>query len=1001
MSMSGSKFYNRLKKLTDLKSLTSKSRRISTIRQIFPKHEEFSTRHNGPDKKQQREMLDSLGLRSLDELIKLTVPAEILLDKNLDLEDSVCENEVLQKLDRFCKMNKNEWRSYIGMGYYNCSVPQTIVRNMLENPGWSTPYTPYQPELSQGRLESLLNYQTMVVDMTGLPIANASLLDEATAAAESVSLCFRYNKRRKFYVHDKINPQALEVVRTRARLIGIEIFVERLDQMDFSCRDFAGVLVQYPDTEGRIYDFEHLIDSAHTHGSLVACSTDLLALALLKSPGELGCDIALGSSQRFGVPLNYGGPHAAFFSVKEELKRMMPGRMVGVTRDADDRKAYRLALQTREQHIRRARATSNICTAQALLANMSAMFAVYHGSDGIKHLANRVHNAALILAQGIREAGHYMSHPFFFDTLKVIITSGIHDIYRRSGEKKINLRIYNSGRVGVALDETVTEKDLNDLLYVFGCDKTAEQIAEDLGGRLDGHISETKFKRETEFLTHPVFEDHRSETNLVRYMKKLENKDVSLVHSMIPLGSCTMKLNATAEMQPITWPEFANIHPFVPLDQARGYQELIKELERDLCEITGYDSICFQPNSGAQGEFTGLAAIRAYQRSIGERQRNACLIPTSAHGTNPASAQMCGMKVIPVKVNKEGSIDISDLHKQAEKVKDNLSAIMLTYPSTNGVFEEDIQETCELIHHLGGQVYIDGANMNAQVGLCRPGDYGSDVSHLNLHKTFCIPHGGGGPGMGPIGVKKHLVPFLPTHPVVPPTSTLMDGAQPLGVVSAATWGSTCILPISWTYIKLMGARGLREASALAILNANYMAKRLQDYYPVLFRGVNGFNAHEFIIDTRSFKQTCGIEAVDIAKRLQDYGYHAPTMSWPVTNTLMIEPTESEDKNELDRYCDALIEIRHEIRDIEEGKADKLNNVLKNAPHPIETVTNPTWSRPYSRTTAAFPLPFVEPNSKMWPTTSRIDDVYGDQNLVCTCPPMESYIEDDTPISVAA
>uniref|UniRef100_H2YW88 Glycine cleavage system P protein n=1 Tax=Ciona savignyi TaxID=51511 RepID=H2YW88_CIOSA len=970
------------------------SRCISTLDSIFPKHENFANRHNGPSVEQRKKMLETLGVESIDDLINKTVPQQIRLDKDLDLQDSVCENEILDRLNLIAKQNRCDWRSFIGMGYYNCCVPRTIVRNMLENPGWSTPYTPYQPELAQGRLESLINYQTMVVDMTGLDIANASLLDEATAAAEAVSLCFRHNKRRKFYVDEKINPQALEVVRTRAGLIGIEIFVEKLERMDFSCRDFSGVLIQYPDTEGRVFDFSDVIEDAHTHGSLVACSTDLLALALIKSPGELGCDIALGSSQRFGVPLNYGGPHAAFFAVRNEFKRLMPGRMVGVTRDVHGKKVYRLALQTREQHIRRAKATSNICTAQALLANMSAMFAV-HGPQGIKHLANRVHNAALLLAHGIHKAGHFLVHSNFFDTIMVHMTSGVHDIYRRSGEKKINLRIYNGGRIGVALDETVHEHDLDDLLYVFGCDQTAVRIAElaaELGGKLEGNLNDSPFKRETDYLTHPIFHKYRSETNIVRYMKKLENKDVSLVHSMIPLGSCTMKLNATAEMEPISWREFANIHPFVPMDQARGYEELLKELDRDLCEITGYDSICFQPNSGAQGEFTGLAAIKAYHKSIGQHQRSVCLIPTlCTRHTNPASAQMCGMKVVPVKVDKSGSVDVVDLQRLAHKYSDNLSAIMLTYPSTNGVFEEDIRETCDMIHDLGGQVYVDGANMNAQVGLCRPGDYGSDVSHLNLHKTFCIPHGGaGGPGMGPNwGEGSTWYPSLPTHPVVPPHGSILPHAKPTGV-SAAPWGSACILPISWTYIKLMGPKGLKEASEIAILNANYMAQRLKGHYDILFTGKNGFVAHEFIIDTRGFEATSGVEAVDIAKRLQDYGFHAPTMSWPVTNTLMIEPTESEDKDELDRFCDALISIRNEIKEVEEGKVDRELNMLKLAPHTLETISADQWDRPYTRTQAAFPLPYLKPDAKMWPATGRIDDAYGDKNLVCTCPPMDDY-----------
>lgn len=964
----------------------------SAYTDVVPKHEDFTSRHIGPSEKQQKKMLESMGLSSKDELIKNTVPASILLDRKLSIGKPYREHEISDRVHELGSMNGSHWRSYIGMGYYNCVVPKTIVRNMLENPGWTTPYTPYQAEIAQGRLESLLNFQTMVGDLTGLEIANASLLDEATAGAEAVSLCFRHNKRRKFYVADKINPQTLAVVRTRARLIGVEIFVEKLDQMDFTNRDFSGVLFQYPDAEGRVSDLTDVIQQAHTHGSLVACATDLLSLALLKSPGEIGCDIALGNSQRFGVPLNYGGPHAAFFAVRSQLTRLIPGKMVGVTRDANGKPAYRLALQTREQHIRRARATSNICTAQALLANMSAMYAVYHGPDGIKHIANKVHKAAHVLAHGVKLAGHYLSHSTFFDTIKVHLTSGMHDIYRRCGEKNINLRIFSNNRVGVALDETVTLQDLNDLLYIFGCTESAEEISEKLGDDFEDHISNTMFKRSTEFLTHPIFNMNHSETALVRYMKILENKDLSLVHSMIPLGSCTMKLNSSTEMEAISKRGFTNIHPFAPLDQARGYQTIIKELERDLCEITGYDGISFQPNSGAQGEFAGLAAIRAYLRSKGEHQRNVCLIPTSAHGTNPASAQMCGMRVVPVKVRNDGAIDMDDLKRLAYKYATSLAAIMITYPSTNGVFDEDVQETCNLVHELGGQVYVDGANMNAQVGLCRPGDYGGDVSHLNLHKTFSIPHGGGGPGMGPIGVKRHLMPFLPTHPVTPPETALLPTAKPLGVVSAANWGSACILPISWSYIKLLGSDGCRESSVVAILNANYMAHRLKDHYPMMFQGKNGFNAHEFIIDTRGYKSTCGVEAVDIAKRLQDYGLHAPTMSWPVPNTLMIEPTESEDKDELDRYCDALISIRKEIQDIEDGKYDRKNNLLKNAPHTLYDITSENWDKPYSRTEAAYPLPYLTPETKFWPHSARIDDVYGDQHLICSCPPMDSYSE---------
>uniref|UniRef100_A0A4W3HPY3 glycine dehydrogenase (aminomethyl-transferring) n=1 Tax=Callorhinchus milii TaxID=7868 RepID=A0A4W3HPY3_CALMI len=832
------------------------------------------------------------------------------------------ENEILSVLHKISSKNKI-WRSYIGMGYYNCSVPQSILRNLLENSGWVTQYTPYQPEVSQGRLESLLNYQTMVCDLTGMDVANASLLDEGTAAAEAMQLCHRLNKRRKFFVDAHCHPQTIAVVQTRANYIGVTTELKLPHEMDFSRKDISGVLFQYPDTEGRIADFYELVDLAHQNGALACCATDLLALCALRPPGEFGVDIALGSSQRFGVPLSYGGPHAAFFAVRENLVRMMPGRMVGVTRDAAGKEVYRLALQTREQHIRRDKATSNICTAQALLANMASMFAVYHGPNGLKHIAKRVHNGTLILAEGLKRAGHKIQHESFFDTLKIHCGVATQEIIDRAAQRQINLRGYGNCMLGVSLDETVNERDLDDLLWVFGCE-------------------------------HFIY--------------------ISLVHSMIPL--------------PITWPEFGNIHPFVPLDQAQGYQQLFHELERDLCEITGYDKISFQPNSGAQGEYAGLAAIKAYLTAKGEHHRTVCLIPKSAHGTNPASAQMAGMKIQPVEVDRNGSIDVAHLKAMTDKHKDNLAAIMITYPSTYGVFEENISDVCELIHKHGGQVYLDGANMNAQVGLCRPGDYGSDVSHLNLHKTFCIPHGGGGPGMGPIGVKKHLAPYLPSHPVIPLVSD--SDARPLGTISAAPWGSSAILPISLAYIKMMGANGLRHATEIAILNANYMAKRLETVYKIVFRGAKGYVAHEFILDVRPFKKTANIEAVDVAKRLQDYGFHAPTMSWPVSGTLMIEPTESEDKAELDRFCDAMISIRQEIADIEEGKMDIRVNPLKMAPHTLACIAASNWDRPYSREQAAFPLQFVKPETKFWPTIARIDDLYGDQNLVCSCPPMEAY-----------
>ncbi|KAM9329715.1 glycine dehydrogenase (decarboxylating), mitochondrial [Gastrophryne carolinensis] len=965
-------------------ALASSSGTQRQIERLFPQHDDFSERHIGPGDKEKREMLETLGLESIEELIDNTLPASIRLSRPLKMDDQVCENEVLEKLHGIASKNKI-WRSYIGMGYYNCSVPQAILRNLLENAGWVTQYTPYQPEVSQGRLESLLNYQTMVCDITGMDVANASLLDEGTAAAEAMQLCHRHNKRRKFYVDSRCHPQTIAVVQTRANYIGVTTELMLPHEMDFSGKDVSGVLFQYPDTNGRVEDFTQLVDRAHQNGTLACCATDLLALCILRPPGEFGVDIALGSSQRFGVPLGYGGPHAAFFAVKENLIRMMPGRMVGVTRDAAGKEVYRLALQTREQHIRRDKATSNICTAQALLANMAAMFCVYHGANGLKHIARRVHNATLILSEGLKRAGHHLHHEMFFDTLKINCGCPVKEVLDRAAQRQINLRIYSDGALGVSIDETVKEKDLDDLLWVFGCESSAELIAENMGEEHTGILA-TAFKRTSKFLTHQVFNSYHSETNIVRYMKRLENKDVSLVHSMIPLGSCTMKLNSSSELTPITWPEFANIHPFVPLDQAQGYQQLFKELERDLCEITGYDKISFQPNSGAQGEYAGLAAIKAYLNGKGEHHRSVCLIPKSAHGTNPASAQMAGMKIQPVEVDKDGSIDLAHLRAMVDKHKDNLAAIMITYPSTNGVFEEDIGDVCELIHKHGGQVYLDGANMNAQVGLCRPGDYGSDVSHLNLHKTFCIPHGGGGPGMGPIGVKKHLAPYLPSHPVI----AFQDDGQSLGTISAAPWGSSAILPISWAYIKMMGSKGLKHATEIAILNANYMAKRLEKQYKVLFRGSRGYVAHEFILDIRPFKKSANIEAADVAKRLQDYGFHAPTMSWPVAGTLMIEPTESEDKAELDRFCDAMISIRQEIADIEEGRMDSRINPLKMAPHTLTSIASSSWDRPYSREVAAFPLSFVKPESKFWPTIARIDDLYGDQHLVCTCPPMETY-----------
>lgn len=932
-------------------------------------------------------MLDYLGLKNIAELIDKTVPSGIRLNRDMKMDPPLREEELLERARELASRNA-VWRSYIGMGYYGCLPPATVVRNVFENPGWTTQYTPYQAEIAQGRLENLLNYQTMVADLTGLDLANASLLDEGTAAAEAMGLCTRFTKKKKMLVSNKVHPQTLAVVQTRADSLDIEVVVSDRAGMDFSKGDVCGVLYQYPDTEGSIEDFQDVIKACHDAKALVVCATDLLALTVLRPPGELGADIAIGTSQRLGVPLNYGGPHAGFFAVRSSLTRMMPGRVVGVTRDATGGRAYRLALQTREQHIRRDKATSNICTAQALLANMSALYAIYHGPQGLRDIATRVHNATLLLARGAVGAGHHLEHPRFFDTIKIKPADSQDAIKRRAVEKEINLRYFADGTVGVSLDETVTEKDLDDLLWVFESKKTAAQLASDAPEQPKDSILYNEFKRTSEYLTHPVFNTYHSETQIVRFMKQLENKDISLVHSMIPLGSCTMKLNSTVEMMPCSMTGFAQLHPFVPLDQAKGYLQLFEELERDLCEITGYDKVSLQPNSGAQGEYAGLRAISSYFHSKGEKQRKVCLIPMSAHGTNPASAHMAGMSVDPVHIKKDGSVDVAHLKAKLDQHGDKVACIMITYPSTNGIYEETITDVCDLVHRVGAQVYLDGANMNAQVGVCRPGDYGSDVSHLNLHKTFCIPHGGGGPGMGPIGVKAHLAPFLPSHPVVDPLGG--GSGSSFGVVCAAPWGSSAILPISWAYIKMMGAHGLRRATEVAMLNANYMRKRLEEHYTVLYLGKNGFVAHEFILDMRDFKKTTGVEAMDIAKRLQDYGFHAPTVSFPVSGCLMVEPTESEDKQELDRFCDAMILIRQEIRDIENGKFDVKANPIKMAPHPQKVVISSKWDLPYTREQAAFPARFVTPETKIWPTVGRIDDIYGDTNLVCSCPPMETY-----------
>jgi glycine dehydrogenase len=948
----------------------------------------FAQRHIGPGPASLQDMLESMGFASLDELIARTVPPHIRLQRPLQLKKSLSEHEVLQELKSIASKNQI-FRSFIGMGYANCITPTVIQRNILENPSWYTQYTPYQAEIAQGRLEALLNFQTMVMDLTGLEIANASLLDEATAAAEAMTMSYELRAKAKagqekktFFISAACHPQTIEVVSTRANPLGIEVLVGDHETFDFS-QPIFGALLQYPATNGAIYDYEAFVERAHQAGALVTVAADLLSLTLLKPPGEFGADIAVGNSQRFGVPFGYGGPHAAYFATREAYKRQIPGRIVGVSHDVYGKPALRLALQTREQHIRRDQATSNICTAQVLLAVMASMYAVYHGPEGLTKIAQRVHQATVTLAEGLKRLGYTLGAEPFFDTLQVHV--GEHsakDILAAAKARSINLRIFDAETFGISLDETTSAKDLEDLLAVF---KGGQTVGFTIATEMSSAI-EKEFARTSPFLTHPVFHRYHSETELLRYMNRLQAKDLSLTTSMIPLGSCTMKLNATTEMMPVTWPEFGNIHPFVPLEQTRGYQILFQQLEAQLAEITGFAGISLQPNAGSQGEYTGLLVIRAYHQHRNEGHRTICLIPTSAHGTNPASAVMAGFRVVPVACDAQGNIDVADLKAKAETHKENLAALMVTYPSTHGVFEESITELCAIIHSYGGQVYMDGANLNAQVGLCRPGDFGADVCHLNLHKTFCIPHGGGGPGMGPIGVAKHLVPFLPKHSVVE-----TGGNKGIGAVAAAPWGSSSILLISWTYIRLMGATGLTEATKVAILNANYMAHKLEPYYPILYRGKEGLVAHECILDLRQLKISAGIEVDDIAKRLMDYGFHAPTVSWPVAGTMMVEPTESESKEELDRFCEAMIAIREEIRAIEEGRADPADNALKNAPHTAQVLLSDSWNHGYSREQAAYPAPWTREH-KFWPAVSRIDNVYGDRNFVCSCLPMDAYTE---------
>jgi glycine dehydrogenase len=964
----------------------------------------FARRHIGPNDDEVRAMLREVGFESLDSLVEAAVPKNIRLDRELNLPEPKSETEALAELRAISRKNKIA-HAFIGCGYSDCITPPVIQRNILENPGWYTAYTPYQAELAQGRLEALLNFQTMITDLTGLEISNASLLDEATAAAEAMALCHAVVPNRKtFFVADNCHPQTTAVVQTRAKPLGITIKIGDYSRFKFDDTVF-GAVVQYPATDGAIYDYTDFIKQAHHAGALVVVAADILALTLLKPPGEFGADVAVGNTQRFGVPLGFGGPHAAYFATRDQYKRHMPGRLVGVSHDAEGRPAYRLALQTREQHIRRDKATSNICTAQVLLAVIASMYAVYHGPRGLRAIAERVHRLTSQLADGLRTLGLKITRENFFDTIRIEVESSALTL-EHAQKADCDLRALGPHAVGISFDETTTPRDLELLMSIFRGTTVRDFADNDLGEppiRIPQSIIRT-----SEFLTHPVFNTHETETEMLRYLKKLESRDLSLTTSMIPLGSCTMKLNATAEMFPLSWPEISKLHPFAPMEQTIGYAEMCELLEDWLAEITGFDAISLQPNAGSQGEFAGLLAIREYHASRNEGHRNVCLTPTSAHGTNPASATMAGFKVVSIACLKDGDIDLADLRAKADEHARDLAALMVTYPSTHGVFEPTIREICDIVHSHGGEVYMDGANLNAQVGLCRPGDYGADVCHLNLHKTFCIPHGGGGPGVGPIGVAKHLAPYLPRefildpetggilfgegeHGKRPPSRDDSDsrhGGGKGGNVAAAPYGSASILTITWMYIRMMGANGLKRASEVAILNANYMAKRLDPYFPVLFKGKRGLVAHECIVDLRQWK-SAGIEVEDVAKRLMDYGFHAPTVSWPVAGTMMIEPTESEPKHELDRFCDAMISIREEIEAVAKGKMDRVNNTLKNAPHTARQIASVNWDRPYTREQAAFPAPWTQEH-KFWPTVARIDNVYGDRNLFCSCPPVEEF-----------
>ena len=960
------------------------------MKRTLERTDRFVSRHLGPRPEDEREMLDFLGYGSMEDLISDAVPAAIRNDELPGVEDETTERELLERLREIASGNRIA-RSFIGMGYHDTVTPGVILRNILENPGWYTQYTPYQAEISQGRLEALLNFQTMVMDMTGLEIANASLLDEGTAAAEAMSLFLDEvdEGRNVFFVDRGCHPQTIEVVRTRAWPLGVEIRVGDPEEGEFG-PDLVGALLAYPGTDGEVRDLRPVIEGVHQAGGLVAVVADLMALALLVPPGELGADVAVGNTQRFGVPLGYGGPHAGYIATRERFKRRVPGRIIGVSVDADGNPALRMALQTREQHIRRERATSNICTAQVLLAVMAGMYAVYHGPRGLRRIATRIHDLTRSLARGLEAGGHRVLTGAYFDTIRVRPEADdAAAVLARALEMGINLRDFGDGTLGIALDEAASAEDVDDLLAVFGVEEAGD--ADSLFQGLDvGYAFPAGLERSSNYLEHPVFHMYRSETEMLRYIHRLQRKDLSLATSMIPLGSCTMKLNATTQMLPLSWPGFSRIHPFAPREQAEGYARIVEDLERWLAGITGLPAVSLQPNSGAQGEYAGLLVIKAYHEDRGEGERNVCLIPSSAHGTNPASAVMAGMKVVVVTCDENENIDLADLEARAEEHKDRLAALMITYPSTHGVFEEHVRDVCRVVHERGGQIYLDGANLNAQVGVCRPGDYGADVIHLNLHKTFAIPHGGGGPGMGPICAREHLAPYLPGHPVVP-----VGGDRAIGPISAAPWGSASILVISWAYIALLGRAGLRRATEVAILNANYMAKRLDEHFDVLYRGRNGRVAHEFILDLRPFRKSSGITEEDVAKRLMDYGFHAPTMSWPVPGTIMVEPTESESREELDRFCEALLSIRAEIQQVEMGLMDRENNPLKNAPHTAASVVADEWDHPYSRDQAAFPAAWTR-DGKFWPSVRRVDNAYGDRNLVCACPPLEAYAGEPEP-----